>query len=91
MVGPSLSGPPSYVRERPSEDEALRRCPFHVGTEDGKDIGFRSSSLEDSSESSSSIGEPEDSDEEEEDEVVSSKADGGMASLISVEDALPVK
>ncbi|MBA0864790.1 hypothetical protein Goshw_006168 [Gossypium schwendimanii] len=78
-----------YVRER-SEEKVGSSC-FFLKEEDvgGSKLG----SPDVFSESSSSIGSPGDSEDEEEEEdgVVSSGTSGGLASLGSLEDSLPIK
>ncbi|GLU01176.1 hypothetical protein SLE2022_184980 [Rubroshorea leprosula] len=107
LVGPTfVDVPPGYVREA-SEDGSSAGSPCLFIKEDadvgagagGGEIrkGIGSGLLDDTpegsseTESSSSIGGPGDSDGEEEDGVVSSQGSGGLASLDSLEDSLPIK
>lgn len=100
--GIEVAASATYVRDRPQEkisssSSSAAACVFikehdaggadPTGEGTGSDLG----SPELSSESSSSIGAPGDSDDEEEEGVVSSGGSGGLASLVSIEDSLPIK
>ncbi|KAK6274236.1 hypothetical protein POUND7_011319 [Theobroma cacao] len=100
--GIEVAASATYVRDRPQEkisssSSSAAACLFikehdaggadPTGEGTGSDLG----SPELSSESSSSIGAPGDSDDEEEEGVVSSGGSGGLASLVSIEDSLPIK